>query len=125
MPSKTSGDSRILLVELARAAAAGDALATRAAAMELSELDLSTVACPVDLDPTELVIAAALVELFAQRRGCDAPAWVHEIGALDEPRFLVKLAARMPHLRAQCERESPPPLRSRNLFSPANYLTWV
>lgn len=125
MPSKTSGDSRILLSELARAATAGDALATRAAAMELSETNLSALACPVDLDPTELVIAAALVELFAQRRGSEAPAWVHEIGALDEPRFLVKLASRMPHLRAQCERESPPPLRSRNLFAPANYLTWV
>lgn len=93
--------------------------------MELSETNLSALACPVDLDPTELLIAAALVELFAQRRGCEAPAWVHEIGALDEPRFLVRLGARMPHLRAQCERESPPPLRSRNLFAPANYLTWV
>jgi hypothetical protein len=39
--------------------------------------------------------------------------------------FLVDAAKRLPNLRLQCERESPEPLLRRNLFAPANYLTWA
>jgi hypothetical protein len=47
------------------------------------------------------------------------------IPGLPESLFLVKAAARMPRLRAACERESPEPLKKRNLLAPSNFLHFV
>ena len=69
-------------------------------------------------------IAAALVELLAERAGQRPPAWTCEIGAVSHPVFLLKAAEYMPRLRALCESESPEPLRRRGLFAPPEYLTF-
>ena len=111
--------------DIARAVLSGDALQVRSLVQELGEqvTDLGTVARPRSTDEQTLVVAAAIIELLAQRAGQNAPAWTQDIGSLAEPRYLVKAADRMPHLRELCRRESPEPLRRRGLLAPPNYLS--
>ena len=112
------------LVDIARAAIAGEALSVHSLAQEwLSEhTPLSQVPPPEDSNETVRIVAAALVELFALRRGEPAPAWSAQVGALNEPLFLLRYAATMPRLRRMCEQEAPEPLRRRRIFAPADYL---
>jgi hypothetical protein len=126
MLSKTSGTSpETLLRQLAKAAVQGDALLVRATAMELVDETLAFLARPVDLNDLELCVAAGLVELLANRTNQAVPEWVETVGQADQPYFLVRSALRMPRLRRDCEQNSPEPLRKRNLYAPANYLTWL
>jgi hypothetical protein len=110
---------------LTTAAWTGDALAVRDLAQSLLSSSLAALPCPKDLPPTQLVIAAALVELLAVRSGQAAPDWTAEIGPLAEPWFPVRAALSFPNLQAACLRESPEPLRKRRIFAPADYLTWA
>lgn len=93
--------------------------------MELAERELAALPRPVDLNDLELCVAASLVELLADRSHQAVPEWVQTVGRADRPYFLVRSALRMPRLRRECELNSPEPLRKRNLYAPANYLTWV
>jgi hypothetical protein len=113
--------------QLAQAALSGDALLLRALAQEwLQENSLLAESLPPESnDRSILVIAAGLVELFAQRRREAAPDWTRGVAGLDQPFFLVRSAERMPRLRRLCETESPLPLRKRNLFAPATYLQFA
>jgi hypothetical protein len=77
---------------------------------------------PTSGDPRVCAVAAAIAELFAARTSQQAPAWANQIGRLVTPVYLVEAAARSPKLRARIERESPEPLRRRNVFAPASYL---
>jgi len=72
-----------------------------------------------------MVVAAALIELLAIRKGEEPPAWAVETGGLEEPFFLLKMAATMKNLRVLCETQAPEPLRKRLLYAPPNYLTFV
>jgi len=72
-----------------------------------------------------LAISAALIELFAQRRGEIPPAWAAQIGGVEAPLFLVPEFEHEPYQRDRCLRTSPRPLKSRNLFAPDNYLAFV
>jgi hypothetical protein len=114
-----------LLEDIARAAIEGEALAARSLTQDwLAENErLAEIARAVAADRTVMAVAAALVELFAMRRGQAAPAWSSEVGALDEPLFLVKNAAAMPRLRRLCELEAPEPLRRRRIYAPPDYLS--
>lgn len=80
---------------------------------------------PGSRDPRVLAVAAGLVELFAARAGQPPPAWAAEVGPSPEPLYLVRGALAMRRLRESCERESPPPLRRRRLYAPANFLSFV
>jgi hypothetical protein len=72
-----------------------------------------------------LVVCAAFAELFAQRFGQSPPAWTSEIGGLDTPYYLFPLARKNDEFRKELERQTPEPLRKRNLFSTRNYLRHV
>lgn len=77
---------------------------------------------PDTADVRARAVAAAIVELLAERAGQSAPSWTAAEGRLTSPLFLVDAAQHSPKLRARVERESPAPLRKRNLFAPASYL---
>ncbi|MCX5743027.1 MAG: hypothetical protein NT062_11080 [Proteobacteria bacterium] len=77
---------------------------------------------PATTDLRVRAVAAAVVELLAERAGQPAPHWTATEGCLTSPLFLVDAAQHSPKLRARIERESPAPLRKRNLFAPASYL---
>lgn len=76
-------------------------------------------------DPKIRVVAAAIAELIASHTTQQAPAWVDQIGRLPTPVYLVEAAAQSPKMRARVERESPEPLRKRNVFAPPGYLEIV
>ena len=115
------------LEDLAQAVLSGGALELRSMVQDFlrenPRLDICEV--PKLKDPAILTVAAALVELFADRAGQSPPEWTGSIGGLDTPRYLLRSAQTMKRLRQLCEDESPLPFRRRNLFAPANYLTFA
>lgn len=80
---------------------------------------------PGSQDPRVRAVAAGLAELFASRMAQRAPAWALEVGKLPAPLYLIEAAHRSPRLRARIERESPEPLRKRNVYAPPAYLEAV
>jgi hypothetical protein len=112
---------------LADAALRREALDVRALAHELLRQHprLCDVPAPTTRDRRKKAIAAALIELLAQRRDELPPSWTGEIGESPEPIYLLASADRMPRLRALCEADSPEPLRRRRLFAPSDYLTFA
>ena len=86
---------------------------------------LSEEPCPVEVPPDVLVVAAALAELIAQRTGQAPPQWASRVGPRREPLYLVQAAQRSPKMRERIERESPEPLRARNVYAPPGYLELV
>jgi hypothetical protein len=115
------------LEQLAKAALDGEALALRSLAQDWLRENPRLDDCPRPsvTDPQVLVVAAALVELFAERAFQPAPEWSKNIGPLAQPRCLVRAAAKMKRLRRMCEDESPLPLRRRNLYAPAEFLRFA
>ncbi len=85
----------------------------------------SDVAAPIGLNETELAVAAAVVELLAERAGQTGPAWSACVAAAPEPIYLVKAALSMPRLRRLCEEEGPEPLRKRRIMAPPEFLTYA
>lgn len=77
---------------------------------------------PTSDDPRVWAVAAAIAELIAARTMQQAPAWANQIGKLPIPIYLVEAASKSPKMRARVERESPEPLRKRNVFAPPDYL---
>jgi hypothetical protein len=117
----------ITIDRLAEAALRRDGLQLRALAQELLRTcpSLRDVPPPQSDDPRVRTTAAALIELLAHRRSQGPPSWSAKFGPLDVPFHLLESAARMPRLRAQCEAESPAPLRDRNLYAPSNFLAFA
>ena len=115
------------LEQLARAALAGEALTLRSLAQDWLRENTLMAGCPRPLsdDPEVLAVAAALVDLFAERSHQPAPDWTVDIGPLAHPHYLVRAALTMKRLRLMCEQESPLPLRRRNLYAPADYLRFA
>jgi hypothetical protein len=117
----------VTIEQLAEAALKGDSLLLRSLTQDLLDEQprLSECPPPASDDPRLLAVAAALVELLAQRLNQAPPAWTASVGALPEPIYLLKAAARMKRLRALCETQSPEPLRKRGLYAPPNFLEFV
>lgn len=113
--------------DLASAALNRDGLRLRSLVQDLIRESprLSEYPQPQVSDTRLLIVAAALVELLAERTGQLAPSWVATVGAMPEPTFLVAAADRLLSMRQLCEEESPEPLRKRGLFAPPQYLTWA
>jgi hypothetical protein len=86
---------------------------------------LSDVAAPTVSDPEVWAVAAGVVELLALRANQAPPSWTSRAAPLPEPLYLVSAAHRSTKLRERIERESPEPLRRRNLFAPPGYLELV
>jgi hypothetical protein len=115
------------LAEIVKAILAGEALVARSLVQDWlsSRPDLTSESKPESSDGQVLALSAGLVELFAERLGQRPPDWTQSISPLAEPLYLLKAAARMPRLRQLCHEQSPAPLRRRNLYAPADYLTFV
>ena len=90
-----------------------------------SSPDIERELLPNSRDQRVLALSAALVQLLAERLGQRSPDWTGQVHALQEPLYLLRSAATMPRLRRLCEEQSPGPLRRRNLFAPADYLTFA
>lgn len=113
--------------DLATAALNRDALRVRSLVQDFvqSGEKLTHLLPPTTQDARLLSVAAAVVELLAERTGQPAPSWTAGIGPVTEPMFLVAAAERLPSLKQLCQEESPEPLKRRRLFAPPNYLTWA
>lgn len=117
----------VRIEEIAQTALAGDSLQTRSLTQDFfhEKQNLGTLPKPQTEDVQVLALAAALAELFADRLNQPAPAWTKEVGAVNEPVFLVKSALTMKRLRELCLKESPLPLRARKFYAPPNYLEFA
>jgi len=113
--------------EIAEAAIAGDALRLRSLVQDwLRESPKFQAApAPVSNDPARRAVAAALVEMFAERANQPAPDWTRDILAAPEPLFLLREARTMKRLHDLCERHSPLPLRRRRIYAPPDFLTFA
>jgi hypothetical protein len=81
---------------------------------------------PETNDPNVLIVAAGVVELLATRANQTPPTWVHTVGSLDEPFFVMRVRpGQDSYTRQLCLNEAPEPLKRRNIFSPPNYLTFA
>jgi hypothetical protein len=74
---------------------------------------LPSVEAPRDLDPLALAVAAAVVEMMAERLRVRAPAWTAPVPAVPQHLFQVRAAEALPRLRRMCEEEGPEPMRRR------------
>lgn len=110
---------------LAEAALNGDALALRALAQEIIAYSepLTQLPPPEYRDAWHRSVAAALVDLLAERSGQPGPGWTESVPIAPGTRHLLAAAATLPRLRRLCEEASPLPLRRRGLFAPPNYLS--
>lgn len=117
----------VRIEQLAEAAIGGEALLLRSLAHDFLQENptLSASVAPSSEDPSILAVSAGLIELFAERRGQLAPAWVQQMPRVNHAIYLVKSALNMPRLRRLCDRESPLPLRRRNIFAPPTYLEFA
>jgi hypothetical protein len=113
------------LRELVRALLEHDALAAREWVAEAARrrTEWAEVKRPEDLDPTELAVAAGIVEVLADRARQQPPTWSSSVPAAPEPVVLVLAATQMKRLRRLCEEEGPEPLRRRNVLAPPSFLT--
>jgi len=115
------------LEEIARTALEGDPLILRSLVQDwlIARPVFLKIDRPATSDPAVLALSASLVELFAQRSEQAAPDWTDAVAGLPEPRFLLRSAASMKNLRRMCELDSPLPLKRRNFFAPADYLSFA
>ena len=113
--------------QLAQAALERDSLKLRSLVQDVTreKVDWSKTLRPSTNDTRLLVFSAALVELFAQRNHQVPPVWTKDIGALQEPFFLLESATRMKRLRVLCETQSPEPMRKRLLYAPPHFLEFA
>ena len=116
-----------LIEQLAEAAISQDHLRLRSLAQDLfqSKIQISSLPTPQTNDLRLRVVSASIAELLAIRQGQQPPAWTKEIGALSEPFYLLKSAASMKRLRELCEKQSPEPMRKRNLYAPPHFLEFA
>ena len=113
--------------QLAEAALQRDSLRLRSLVQDMTRahINWSALPRPQTKDVRLLAIAAALAELLATRQNQAPPEWTKEIGALNEPFFLLRSAETMKRLRLLCETQSPEPMRKRQLYAPPNFLEFA
>jgi len=113
--------------QLSEAVLLRDALLARSIviSMHRARSALSECPCPRRISPDALIVSAALLELLASRWGLVAPVWTQAVGGLSMPFYVTSLALRSARERAMCERESPLPLKRRNVFAPGEFLTFA
>ena len=116
-----------LIEQLAEAALQRDSLRLRSLVQDLTRahVDWSSLPRPSTSDTRLLAVAASLSELLAERQNQNPPAWTKEVGALNEPFFLLRSAETMKRLRVLCETRSPEPMRKRRLYAPPHFLEFA
>lgn len=112
------------LRDLVRAILQGDLLAARQWVADAYRSRLRWDLCerPKDMDERELVVAAGLAELLAQRAGAQPPLWTRSVGACTEPLLLDPGIERMPRTLARARSHGPESLRKRNLVALPEFL---
>ncbi len=117
----------VTIRELAEAAISGDNFALRSLYQDFVDESPQFSECPRPQisDRRVLAAAASLIELLAERSKQLPPAWAAEVGALQEPIYLVPSAKTMKRLRILCEKESPKPLHKRGFYAPPNFLEFA
>lgn len=110
--------------ELVRSILDGDLLTARQWVSDAQRENLvwSTVSKPSDMSPKELTVAAAIVEMLADRSGDQPPSWTSTIGAATEPLVLDPGLETMPRSLARAKADAPGPLRRRNLVALPDFL---
>jgi hypothetical protein len=113
--------------QLAEAALQRDTLRLRSLVQDMirSKTNWSDLPRPTTRDARLLAVAASLAELLATRQNQPPAEWTKEIGALNEPFFLLRSAETMKRLRVLCETQSPEPMRKRRLYAPPNFLEFA
>jgi hypothetical protein len=116
-----------LIEQLAEAALQRDSLRLRSLVQDMTRAgtNWSSIPRPTTNDVRLLAIAASLAELLATRQHQIPPAWTKDIGALQEPFFLLQSVETMNRLRILCETQSPEPMRKRHLYAPPNFLEFA
>lgn len=116
-----------LIEQLAEAAISQDHLRLRSLVQDLirSKTHIHDLHPPQTNDLRLRVVSAAIAELLAMRQGQQPPSWTQEIGALDDPFYLLKSSLHMKRLRELCETQSPEPMRKRNLYVPPHFLEFA
>jgi hypothetical protein len=91
-------------------------LLARSLIQDFHRVGINLAASLAPADPSLLVLAAALTDLFATRQGLPPPAWT--VGARFEVPFYLdsESAKRSPKMRARLEREAPEALRRHNVW---------
>jgi hypothetical protein len=74
------------------------------------------------MDQRELVVAAGLAELLAQRAGAQPPPWTVLVGTYRVPLLLDPGLETMPRTLARAKTHGPESLRKRNLVAPPDFL---
>jgi hypothetical protein len=112
------------LHELVRAILAGDLLAARqwVADAQRPPIQWSNVERPLGLNETELIVAAGLTELLAERAGMRAPSWTSSVGASPTLFVLDPGLQQMPRTFHRAKIAGPIALRNRNLIATAEFL---
>jgi len=120
----TCGTQAVEIETLVRAILAGDLIAAREWIADARRCDFSwhSVGQPVGLNEDELVVAAGLLELLAQRDGLSAPAWTAGVQAASELIILDPGLERMRRTFERARTEGPEPLRRRNIVAPSDFL---
>ena len=120
-------ESVVTIEQIAVAVLNDDTLAARSLVQAFlrGQPVLAELSQPETDNPVVLAVAAALLELFALRTQQPAPGWTRQIGAVEQPVYLLKSAAHMRRLRDLCRDAAPEPLRRRNLYAPPDYLAFA
>jgi hypothetical protein len=117
---------QVTIEQVAASALAREGLRTRHLAQTFLRQTLRLAEVPKpELQPSDvLAAAAALTELFVERRAEQPPLWTKHIQREGAPIFL--LTCQSGSFTYQlCLAESPNPLRERNLYATENYLTFA
>lgn len=112
------------LAELVDAVLAGDLLRARqwVADAKRKNVDWESFPLPAEMDERSLAITAALLELFADRGGGNAPSWTQGIGALDDTLVLDPGLDAMRRSFAYAKEHGPSFLLKRNLVALPDFL---
>jgi len=110
--------------ELVRAILDGDLLTARQWVSDARRQHVvwNVIPQPDDVSAKELTVAAALLELLADRSGDQPPSWTSTIGAAQELVILDPGLEKMPRSFARAKVDAPAPLRRRNLVALPDFL---
>ena len=116
-----------LIEELADAAISQDHLRMRSLVQDIvrSKIEISRLRAPQSNDARLRATSASIAELLAMRQNQQPPSWTKNVGALNEPFYLLKSAYQMKRLRELCETQSPEPMRKRKLYAPPHFLEFA
>ena len=109
---------------LAKALLSGDLLAARQIVADFQRVRTSfeNIERPEGVSERELAVAAAVIEMLAERRHLKPPIWTAGIGALPDLVVLDPGLEQMPRSFERAKSGGPEPLRRRNLVAPPDFL---